>query len=136
MWVQNYGGGGGGGGKHRGRAGGFYAYPGNGYYPLSRLHGKGWSICAGADFPPGEPEIHVFQLTARPDKPLNSVTMPRDAKEIKIGFQKRNTEAGWMTNWVVFEPEVKPATGDIYWVSFKGGAVRIGYAVEFTDDKF
>jgi len=31
---------------------------------------------------------------------------------------------------------VKPATGDIYWVSFKGGAVRIGYAVEFTDDKF
>jgi len=40
-----------------------------------------------------------------------------------------------MFDWVVFEPEVTPEAGQIYWVSLKSGTVRIGYVVEFTGDE-
>jgi|GEM_PF-3400593 len=56
---------------------------------------------------------------------------------VKIGFEKFNDgSGGWGTGWVVFEPEIKPEAGKIYWVSVKSGAVRIGYVVEFIADEF
>lgn len=113
----------------------FHAYPGNGFYPLSRLHGNGWSVYSGSALAPGEAEIKMYQLTARPEMPLNAANMPKDATEVKIGFQKRNgSEGGWTLGWEVFEPDVKPKVGDIYWISVKSKSVRFGYVVEFTGD--
>lgn len=137
MWVSN-------GGmaprpktKRRGKEVEFYAYPGNGYYPVSRLKGNGWSVYAGSALPPDEPEIHVFELTARPDMPFTSATIPKDAKEVKVDYQKLSRgRGGWAPGWVVFEPGVKPDAGKIYWVSLKSGTVRIGYVVEFIGDEF
>lgn len=116
--------------KRKGRPLEFHAYPGNGFYPVSRLHGAGWSIYPGSSVPDTEPEIKIYELASRPVNPLNAATMPKDAREIKIGFQKFNTG---QPGWVVFEPDITPAAGKIYWVSFKSGAVRFGYVVEFID---
>jgi hypothetical protein len=115
----------------------FYAYPGDGYYPVGRLRGQGWSVYSGAPLSAEEPEIHVYELTSRPAAPFTSATIPKDAKEVKIDYQKRNgDEGGWTRGWIVFEPQVTPEPGKIFWVSVESGRVRIGYAVEFIDGEF
>ena len=138
MWVSNGGLAASSKAKRRGRAPEFHAYPGNGFYPASRLRGNGWSLYPGGAIQTGEVDLKVYELAARPAMPFTAATLPKDAKEVKIGFQKvtPGTGGGWAAGWVVFEPEVEKTPGKIYWVSLKAGSVRIGYVVEFTAGEF
>jgi hypothetical protein len=124
-------------GREKQRRRDFHAWPGEGFFPAARMKGNGWSIYPPDPIDPEKVHLRVFELKQRLDRPLASSVTPEGATEIKIPFQHVETEKSpWRHGTIVFEPELDPEPGKIFWVSLKSGSVRLSYCVEFIEDDF
>ncbi|MDG2123469.1 MAG: hypothetical protein P8J87_07225 [Verrucomicrobiales bacterium] len=105
--------------------GGFHAYPGPGLYPIEYFKSNGWSLYPQGKIPSkSDLKIRCFKLTKRPAKPLATYAVPDHSREIDISYIA--TEGS-----IVFEPDTKPESGHIYYITARGGGLSIAYLVEF-----
>ena len=119
MWSMDHGG--------KGNKG-IWAYPGEGLYPLSYLHGNGWSCYLNEKAPPAdELKVEVYRLLERPEKPFSSnEEIPGEALPVSFVHTYENG--------INFEPTGKIFTDPgIFYVRIKGGGVKEAYLVELID---
>lgn len=137
MWVIKGSGPAGGGTQRKKRRNDLSTWPGQGFFPASRMNGDAWSIYPNEPVSNDKLEIRVFELPKRLDRPLAASATPEGGKPINIGFIQASAPPGpGVGGNIVFEPEVEIKAGKIYWVSMKAGAFRLCYCVEFVADDF
>ncbi len=99
-----------------------WGYPGKGLYPISYLHGDGWSLYLTEAAPEkSKLEIEVFKLFARPESPFTWADK-NPGTPIEVVY------IGTYANAINFEPRISGK--GIYWVRIRGGGVREQYLVE------
>lgn len=105
-----------------------WAYPGEGLYPLSYLHGNGWSCYLPGHAPSaGQLEVEVFRLDSRPEKPFNS-SEEIPGEKLPVPFVHT------FLNAINFEPTGSGfSEPGIFYVRIKGGGVKESYLVELID---
>jgi hypothetical protein len=119
MWAHDHG------GKN---ARDFWAYPGEGLYPLSYCHGNAWSCYLTENAPSVEDlKVEVYRLSARPEKPFGTNDeIPGEALPVSFVFTYDHV--------INFEPTGKKFDKPgIYYVRIKGGGVKEAYLVELID---
>ena len=119
MWAMDHGGKG---------AKKMWAYPGEGLYPLSYVHGKGWSCYLNENAPSERDlKVEVYRLQSRPEKPFKS-TEEIPGKALKVPFVYTYLNA------INFEPTGEKITKPgIFYVRIKGGGVKEEYLVELIN---
>ena len=106
----------------------FSAYPGEGLYPLSYVHGNSWSCYLSEDAPSSDDlKVEVFRLQSRP------VKLFRSTEEIP-GEALKVSHVSTYLNAINFEPTgenfIEPG---IFYVNIEGGGVKVAYIVDLID---
>ncbi len=105
----------------------FFAYPSPGFYPVDKLHGKGWTCYGQNIFPKDEKiDVEVFRLNELPTQKIRRNKVQGVQMDVEDTYLYQNSVL-----FVPLDPETQeaPKKPGVYAVFVKVGGFRVNYIV-------